>query len=244
MTEIINGVVGIIILILFIVGMFCNYVVKKKYDKMFATMKNKGRDKNLLIIERDYRHGYLKDRVERIKVFVEKEYYEIKLCNIPLYTFEDFTISSVYFSALLGLTFTVILVALPQANLYSRMIQIFFLSIEGLFLGTILMVFRTILGINSLRDIFKVNLCNYLEHELELFDEAERDDEGNLVLQTNYNKSEKVEEGSRFHYQSAECGSNNVFNLSDHRQVEAAKSVEPEFDEKALLQVLEEILLG
>lgn len=243
MTEIINGVVGIIILILFIAGMFCNYVVKKKYDKMFATMKNKGRDKNLLIIERDYRHGYLKDRVERIKVFVEKEYYEIKLCNIPLYAFEDFTISSVYFAALLGLTFTVILVALPQANLYNRMIEVFFLSIEGLFLGTILMVYRTVLGINSLRDIFKVNLCSYLEHELELFDEAERDEEGNLVLQKNNEKGKETEEGHRLDHKGAELSSSNVFNLSDHRQTEA-KSVEPEFDEKALLQVLEEILLG
>lgn len=243
MTEIINGVVGIIILILFIIGMFCNYVVKKKYDRMFATMKNKGRDKNLLIIERDYRHGYLKDRVERIKVFVEKEYYEIKLCNIPLYAFEDFTISAVYFSALLGLTFTVILVALPQANLYNHMIHVFFLSIEGLFLGTVLMVYRTVLGINSLRDIFKVNLCNYLEHELELFDEAERDDQGNLVLQKDIIDSKEDEEGHRPNHQNFEHRGNNVFDLSDHRQAEA-QSVEAEFDEKALLQVLEEILLG
>lgn len=243
MTEIINSVVGIIIFIIFTVGMFCNYVVKKKYDKMFATMKNKGRDKNLLIIERDYRHGYLKDRVERIKVFVEKEYYDIKLCNIPLYAFEDFTISSVYFAALLGLTFTVILIALPQTNLYSRMIQIFFLSIEGLFLGTILMVFRTVLGINSLRDIFKVNLCTYLEHELELFDEAERDDEGNLILQKNYDKSEEGQENHRHYNKNTECGSGNVLNLSDRRQAET-KDVEQEYDEKALIQALEEILLG
>ncbi|PKM93954.1 MAG: hypothetical protein CVU84_13675 [Firmicutes bacterium HGW-Firmicutes-1] len=241
MTEIINGVVGTIILFIFVIGIFCNYVVKKKYDKMFATMKNKGQDKNLLIIERDYRHGYLKDRVERIKVFVEKEYYEIKLCNIPLYAFEDFTISAVYFAALLGLTFTVILVALPQVNLYDRMLHIFFLSIEGLLLGTILMVFRTILGINAQRDIFKVNLCNYLENELELFDEAEKDDEGNLFLQKINIEDTKSQECAESSGQNTEFGSSVVFDFSDSRQYET-KSVENDFDERALLQVLEEIL--
>ncbi|PKM49644.1 MAG: hypothetical protein CVV02_14920 [Firmicutes bacterium HGW-Firmicutes-7] len=241
MTDIINGVVGIIILLIFIIGMFCNYVVKKKYDKMFATMKNKGQDKNLLIIEREYRHGYLKDRVERIKVFVEKEYYEIKLCNIPLYAFEDFTISAVYFAAILGLTFTVILVALPQTILYDGMLHTFFLSIEGLFLGTILMVFRTILGINEQRDIFKVNLCSYLENELELFDEAEKDDEGNIFLQKSkheYKKNQGRDEGAN---KNIEHGSGVVFSLSDVRQPEE-KSIENDFDEVALLQVLEEIL--
>ncbi|MBC7959751.1 MAG: hypothetical protein H7X94_07785, partial [Vallitaleaceae bacterium] len=72
MMEIINGTVGTMLLLLFVCGLFCNFVVKKKYEKMFLTMRNKGRDKNLLIIERDYRHGYLKERVDRIKVFVER----------------------------------------------------------------------------------------------------------------------------------------------------------------------------
>lgn len=240
MTDIINGVVGSIILLLFLVGIFCNYVVKKKYDKMFATMSNSGQDKNLLIIEREYRHGYLKDRVERIKIFVEKEYYEIKICNVPLYAFEDFTISSVYFVALLGLTFTVIQVALPQINIYSRMIKIFFLSIEGLILGTILMVFRTMLGINTLREIFKVKLCSYLEYELELFDEAERDEEGNLFFEKSYKNNKKNEKDLYCNNQNIESAGNNVFNLSNDRQ-DKTEGID-NFDERALLQVLEEIL--
>ncbi len=239
MMEIINGTVGTILLILFIIGIFCNIVVRKKYTKMFLTMKNKGRDKNLLIIERDYRHGYLKDRVDRIKVFVEREYYEITLSKIPLYAFEDFTISSVYFIALLGLTFTVILVALPQINLYHNMISVFFLSIEGLFFGTILMVLRTFLGINALRDIFKVNLCNYLENELELFDEAERDDEGNLFNKKTSKISKKNENSGSGDSQGLELSGHGVFHLSDYRQ---SKTESIEFDEMALIQVLDEIL--
>lgn len=241
MTNIINGVVGSIILILFLIGIFCNYVVKKKYDKMFATMNNSGQDKNLLIIEREYRHGYLKDRVERIKIFVEKEYYEIKICNIPLYAFEDFTISSVYFVALLGLTFTVIQVALPQINIYDRMIQIFFLSIEGLILGTILMVFRTMLGINTLREIFKVKLCSYLEHELELFDEAERDEEGNLFIEKHHKNIQKNKKDNYSDSQAIERRSDNILDLSNDRKAKK-DGLENVFDERALLQVLEEIL--
>lgn len=241
MIQIINGTVGTIIFLLFIIGLFCNYVVKKKYNKMFLTMKDKGRDKNLLIIERQYRHGYLKDRVDRIRVFVEREYYDIKLSKIPLYAFEDFTISAVYFVALLGLTFTVILVALPHINLYENMITIFFLSIEGLFLGTVLMVFRTVLGINALRDIFKVNLCNYLENELELFDEAERDEEGNLFQKNDKTatKNEKIDISDNGDPQSVESCGHGVFHLSDYRQ---SKTEGLDFDEQALIQVLEEIL--
>lgn len=237
--EIINSTVGVIILLLFIVGMFCNYVVKKKYDKMFLTMKNKGRDKNLLMIERDYRHGYLKERVDRIRVFVEREYYDIQLGKIPLYAFEDFTISAVYFVALLGLTFTIILIALPGSDIYNHMFKMFFLSIEGLVLGTILMVFRTLLGINALRDIFKVNLCNYLENELELFDEAERDEDGNLFFKKNDKTTQESENSDNIINKDIEFGGHGVFHLSDYRQ---PKTESIEFDEEALIQVLDEIL--
>lgn len=241
MTGIINGVVGSMIGAIFAIGMFCNYVVRKKYSKMNSTMNNSGQDKNLLIIERQYRHGYLQDRVERIKIFVEKEYYEIKICGIPLYVFEDFTISSVYFVALLGLTFTVIQVALPQINVYSNMIKIFFLSIEGLILGTILMVYRTVLGIHSLREIFKINLCNYLEYELELFDEAERDEEGNLFSEKSHKNFKKSKKNNKEDNQNIEPRGNNVFNLSHDRKLKENR-VEEDFDEFDLLQVLEEIL--
>lgn len=241
MSEIINLVVGSMIFLLFVIGVFCNYVVKKKYAKMFLTMENKGRDKNLLIIECEYRHAYLKERVERIKVFVERQYYEIKLCNIPLYAFEDFTISAVYFVGLLGLIFTIILLALPSQLNYVPMVQIFFLCIEGLVCGFILMVIRTWLSIPTLRDIFKVNLCSYLEHELELFDEAERDEEGNLFPKKKQEKSYEDEEGSEICDGSAELGSSSVLHLSDRRQAQT-KDIENVFDEKALLQVLEDLL--
>lgn len=241
MIEIINLVVGGMILLLFIIGIFCNYVVKKKYTKMFSTMENKGRDKNLLIIEREYRHAYLKERVERIKVFVEMQYYEIKLCNIPLYAFEDFTISAVYFVGLLGLIFTIILLAIPSQLNHVPMYQLFFLCIEGLVCGFILMIIRTLLSVPTLRDIFKVNLCSYLEHELELFDEAERDEEGNLFPKKIQEKEEDHTKDPEDPIGSVERGSDGLLHLSDHRQAQA-KDIKNDFDEKALLQVLEDLL--
>lgn len=239
MINIINITIGSILGLIFCVGIFCNVVVKKKYSKMFATMKNTAHDKNLLIIERDYRHGYLKDRVERIKVFVEREYYEIKIAKIPLYAFEDFSISAVYFVALLGLTFTFILISLPNVSVSNQMLQVFFLSVEGLVCGMILMVTRTITGQSELREIFKVNLCNYLEHELELFDEAERY-ENIKVLQNNEEKIQANQDTEENHFESNKSIDDSTNDLPTSGESES-ENIEIIFDENALLQVLQEM---
>jgi hypothetical protein len=240
MIGIINWVIGTIILFIFILAVLSISCVSKKYKKMFSTMKDLDHDKNLLIIEREYRHGYLQDRVERIKLFVEKQYYEIKLLGIPLYAFEDFTISSVYFVVLLGITFTFILISLPSSSISSQMISVFFLSIEGLLLGVVLMVIRTLSGISEKREIFQVNLCNYLEHELELFDGVEKDEEDVSKVQE---ISEKNQADETRQESGAEADCRTLYGYNHiPASGENSEDIEISFDEKALMQVLEEIL--
>lgn len=241
MIEMMNLVVGIVIVAFFTGGVFCNIIVKKKYNRMFATMKNKGKDKNMLIIERDYRHGYLQDRVERIKVFVEKEYYDIKISNTPLYKLEDFTITSVYFIVLIGLIFTFLLIALINGSMEGKIIEIFFLSILGLVLGTVLMTLHVVLGLNDLRDIFKVNLCNYLENELELFGGVELEDEISTKIQENQKQSTNNNENKSSTSKSIEPDSYRDINLSESTE-SGATNIGPLIDERMLEEVLEEIL--
>jgi hypothetical protein len=241
MMEIMNIVVGITILSFFSLGVICNIVVKRKYKKMFATMDNKGRDKNLLIIERDYRHGYLQDRVERIKVFVEKEYYEIKISNIPLYMFENFTITSVYIIVLLGLIFTFLHIALSNGSMQGDIIYVFLPTVIGLILGTVLMILHTILGLKEKREIFKVNLCNYLENELELFNGVEKEDEVNIQIQQNKEihcennqSSENIIKNSKFN--------GNSFKSLQKGAEARTKSIMEIIDENLIEDVLEEIM--
>ena len=235
MTGAINIIVSTTIILIFALGLACNLLVKRKYIRMFKTMRNNAHDKNLLIIERDYRHGYLKDRVERIKIFVEKEYYEIKVAGIPLYVFEDFTISSVYLNVLLGLTFTFILVALPEEKLS---FNLYLLGILGLTSGTLLYGTRAVMGIAALKDIFKVKLCDYLEYELELFNEDEKD-EANIIYKKEQKKNRHAAQDKESAWRLDSDHESGTDSLPDDGETE---DIEIVFDESFILQMLDEIL--
>lgn len=243
MVQIINIVVGSLLLVILLMSIISCIVVHRKYKKMFATMQNVGRDKNLLLIEREYRHGYLKDKVARIRLFVEKEFYQIKMFKIPLYTYEDFSINCVYFSVLLGLTFTLIIIALSKQTISTMVIEVFWLSIQGLLSGMIIMIARNFAGIPASREIFMVNLCSYLEHELKLFNGVDKDDE---VIQT-HQKVEKNSENTVSQQEgvtgSSQHRDDGVLDLSVHQE-EGEQGLEDSkegFNERALLEVLEAI---
>lgn len=240
MTLIVNTVMSIVITGVFLLAIACNLVVQIKYKRMMNTMENKGRDKHLLKIERAYRHAYLKDRTESLDVFTVKEYYNIRILNIPIHFIEELAFSSIYVVTVLGIAFSLILLALPRQSLQGDLLQIFLLSIEGLVFGLILRVAKTFFCLEALKEIFLIQLSEYLGYELELFDEVERDEEGHLFFHKDYKENPKVQEVYRDHDNIIEFRSNSAVALSDIRET-TTEELEQKFDEKVLLQVLDEI---
>lgn len=240
MVDIINVTVSCILGFLFLMGIVFNSAVKKKYNRMFSTITSRGRDKDLLKMERNYRHAYLKEQVDRIDIFVERQYYGIRLFKLPLYVVEDMTLNLVYIVCLIGATFSLILFALPSGNAVNSFLDTWLLAIEGFIYAIILMVIHSLLCIHSLRRAFKVKLCHYLNYDLELYDDAERDEEGHLFFHKDYKARKKHKEVAESTDKGVEHHSDNLIHLSKGR--ETKEDYLKDFDDEVLLQILDEIM--
>jgi hypothetical protein len=103
------------------------------------------------------------------------------------------------------------------------------------------MILHTILGLKEKREIFKVNLCNYLENELELFNGVEKEDEVNIQIQQNKEihcennqSSENIIKNSKFN--------GNSFKSLQKGAEARTKSIMEIIDENLIEDVLEEIM--
>lgn len=212
MVEIINSIVSIALLIIFTMGCFSCITVNKKYRFMLKTIEGEYNDNDIIRIEKSYQHN-LVDR-HNTRMFVEKNYYSIKVLKIPIHILEDVAINSMYYTVLIGLTFTFIELALISNGNNINLQGVFICSIVGLAFGLLLLGIRMICGLVKKREMFTVYMCNYLSNVLKL--DLEKEDEDDIkdskvqsFKKEDYSYYKNTEDISQYNNNRAKYLSNN-----------------------------------
>ncbi|GKX30209.1 hypothetical protein SH1V18_26890 [Vallitalea longa] len=169
MYDTINLIVCSILTFVFIIGVFSCLSANNKYNGILKTIDGKFMDKDIMFIEHKYRHRVVSGtKPLNTKIFIEKNLYNIKVNKIPIYILEDLAINTLYFTILIGLTFTFLEIALLNKINIEVLPNVLICGIFGLVLGLILLGVRMICRIDDKKEIATIYLCNHLDNELKV----------------------------------------------------------------------------
>lgn len=169
MYESINMIVCVALLLIFIIGVFSCLSANNKYNGILKTINGKFMDKDVMLIEHNYRHRVVSgNKPFNTKIFIEKNFYNIKINKIPIYILEDLAINTLYCIVLIGLTFTFLEISLLNKLDAVNLQSVLTCGIAGLVLGLLLLGVRMICRIEDKKEIATIYMCNHLDNELKI----------------------------------------------------------------------------
>lgn len=167
--TLVNNIVCIGLLIIFFIGVFSCLTANNKYNAILRTVDGKYVDKDVLMIEHKYRHLVVSGRKPmNTKVYVEKNFYDMKVSKVPIYILEDLASNTLYCTILMGLTFTFLEIALMNKIEAKHLQSVLLCGIVGLMLGVLLLGVRMICRLEDKREIATIYMCNHLDNELKI----------------------------------------------------------------------------
>jgi hypothetical protein len=169
MFDIINLIVCSILFFISIIGVFSCLSANNKYNEIIKTIDGKFVDKDVMTIEHKYRHRVVSGtKPLNTKIFIEKNLYDIKINKVPIRLLEDIGVNSLYFTILIGLTFTFLEIALLNKININNLPDVLICGIVGLILGLVLLGVRMMCRLEDKKEIAAIYLCNHLDNELEI----------------------------------------------------------------------------
>ena len=207
MYDTINLIVCSILTFVFIIGVFSCITANNKYNGILKTIDGKFKDKDIMHIEHKYRHRIVSEtKPLNTKIFIEKNLYNIKVGKIPIYILEDMAINTLYFTILIGLTFTFLEIALLNKINIEVLPNVLICGIVGLVLGLILLGVRMICRLEDKKEMATIYLCNHLDNELKIVMN------GVKIANEGYRKSEEIKKIYKENKKD-------IHNLSDYSRV-------------------------
>ncbi|MCT4545017.1 MAG: hypothetical protein N4A63_15915 [Vallitalea sp.] len=242
MYDMINLLVCSIVFFVFIVGVFSCLSANNKYNGILKTIDGKFMDKDVMLIEHQYRHRVVSgNKPINTKIFIEKYFYNIKVNKIPIYILEDLAVNTLYFVILIGLTFTFLEIALMNKVYLSNLPNVLICGIVGLILGLLLLGIRMICRIDDKKEVAIIYMCNHLDNELQIVMN------GVKIANEGYSKNKEIKKFNKKDKKNIEnikdytkFSRNRDENISNNTKISKRKS--PKLDEKVLEDVIKEIM--
>ncbi|WP_113672859.1 hypothetical protein [Vallitalea guaymasensis] len=247
MFDTINLIVCSILFFIFIIGVFSCLSANNKYNGILKTIDGRFMDKDVMMIEHKYRHRVVSGtKPLNTKIFIEKNLYDIKINKIPISILEDIAINTLYFTILIGLTFTFLEIALLNKININNLPNVLICGIVGLVLGLVLLGVRMICRLEDKKEIAAIYLCNHLDNELEIVmngvkiaNEGYSENKENKKI---YQKGKKGIYDISNYPRVSRNRDENISNSSEVPRGTKAKRKSPLLDENVLEDVIKEIM--